>query len=64
MVEVTIVALLSEHTSTGLAILVLLLLLLLLMSRRVSIMCRSLCGWRIDIALVVVGHGCRVRTAG
>jgi hypothetical protein len=63
MVEVTIVALLSEHTSTGLAILVLL-LLLLLMSRRVSIMCRSLCGWRIDIALVVVGHGCRVRTAG
>jgi hypothetical protein len=61
MVELTIVALLSEHTSTGLAILV---LLLLLMSRWVSIMCRRLCRWGINVALVVVGHGCRVCTAG
>jgi hypothetical protein len=61
MVELTIVALLSEHTSTGLTILV---LLVLLMSRRVSIMCRRLGRWGINVALVVISHGCRVRTAG
>jgi hypothetical protein len=59
MVELTIVALLSEHTSTGLAILI----LLLVMSRRVAVVCRRLRRWRIHVTAIVVGHGCRICAA-